>query len=320
MATDTYVDEELPEGEEVEVPEGEETEVSTEDRARAMGWKPKEEFRGNPRHWRPAEEYIETGERELPILRDNNKRMAERLARMEPEITSLKASAAEMKQAVQDSLILARRSEERGYQRALEEAKAARREAVQAGDVDTVEALDARIDDIRTKQEEAKPRPVEPAKPAVDPAIDAFRSENPWFDTDQVLNRSMIAMHTIVMGKFPNLTLAGQLQEALKRVKAEYPERFDDYEEDEVPTPPVRATLRAPSAAPVARPSGTVRAPRQVSGWETIPEGEREACKAAYARQKRSMPDFTEAEYIALYSNPHADVLELQRQKRLARK
>ena len=39
---------------------------------------------------------------------------------------------------------------------------------------------------------------------------------------------------------------------------------------------------------------------------------ERAEAREAFNRMKRQMPDYTEAEYIALYADPHGDVLALQ--------
>ncbi len=39
-----------------------------EDRAYKMGWVPKDQFKGKPELWRPAEEFVERGETLIPFL------------------------------------------------------------------------------------------------------------------------------------------------------------------------------------------------------------------------------------------------------------
>ena len=50
-------------------------EITLEQRARAMGWKPLAEYRGDPRRWTDAAEFIRKGEEELPVLRDQSRRI-----------------------------------------------------------------------------------------------------------------------------------------------------------------------------------------------------------------------------------------------------
>ena len=42
---------------------------------------------------------------------------------------------------------------------------------------------------------------------------------------------------------------------------------------------------------------------------------ERQQAREAFARTKRQLPDYTEAEYMALYGDPHADVLTMQKSR-----
>ena len=46
------------------------SEPTAEERAKAQGWKDKDEYTGDPDGWRPAEEFLERGEKILPILQE----------------------------------------------------------------------------------------------------------------------------------------------------------------------------------------------------------------------------------------------------------
>ena len=134
--------------------------VTDEQRARAMGWKPFAEYRGDPRRWTDYPEFIKRGEDELPILRDQNRRLSEKVARFEPELASASKAA-------RDALALARASEQRGYDRAMSEQKAAQRQAVAEGDTAAYDAAQAELDRIEAARRIAA---VEPEKePAHEP-------------------------------------------------------------------------------------------------------------------------------------------------------
>lgn len=336
MATDTGLEAEYETDLEDDVP----PEPTIEERARAMGWHPLEEFRGDPKRWTSAEDFIARGERELPIMRDQNRRMSERLARQEAqlaELAPLRETVTSMEKALRDMRDLARRSSERGYKQALNDLKTQRREAVEAGDTVGFEAAEAKIEALETERAEVvappEPAPAEAAPaptPVVDPAITAFVQDNAtWWQKDTVLTQAMIAAHTLIGRRYPKMALADQLLEAKRRVIADYPESFEgdpdaDQElEQEQEDPPMRPARPAPRAPGVQRPSAPSSTPRRGADiWATaIPDArEREQAKAAYQNQKRHMPDMSQEEYLALYENPHADVLEIRRAARSNRK
>lgn len=313
-----------------DAPEGE-VPVTVEEEARAMGWHPLEEYRGDPRRWTSAEEFVRRGREQLPILRDQNRRMAERLARQEPmlaEIPALREAFTSVKQGMDDMRKLAHRSDERGYQRALAELKSQRREAVESGDTAAFDRVDQQIDVLETERAEVAPAPARepapapvpaaaPAAPAPEPEIAQFIRDNAeWWNVDAALTQAMINAHSTVKVRHPSMRLADQLAEAKKRVVADFPERFpagDEFEEEDDPMPAPRAPAR--QAAPASRPSPPVPARRTTDPWVTaIPDAtERAGAQAAFANMKRHQEDLTVTEYLTLYADPHADVLAIRR-------
>ncbi len=299
--------------------------VSIEDRARAMGWKPQSEYRGDPRRWTDAATFIAHGEEELPILRDQNRRMSERLARNEGQMATMQKSLTEQAQAVKDAIALARRADEAGYQRALRELKAQEREAASTGDVETFDQVQEQIKALETTRAavEAPAAPVEdpPAAPppqALAPEINAFIRENAdWFNdaTRPYLRDAMIAMHNAVIKEDSSVPVAEQLVLAKERMAAAYPEILGDGEEMPEPAPRPRPARRPASALPPSPP----QPPRRpgASPFDTIADpAERDEAKRAYASIKRQDPDITPAEYMKMYDNPHIDALELRRQRK----
>lgn len=310
-----------------------EAEITIEDRARIMGWKPlpvdprniqRDEYRGDPRRWTDAAEFVAHGEAELPILRDQTRRMSERLVRSDRDFEDLKRTVEEQKIAIQDAIKLAKTADERGYKRAKSELEVRRREAAEAGDADTVDQISAEIEALQDARVDA-PAPISPppppppaeAAPVVAPEITQFVRDNPWFNDKKrpELNAAMIAMHNGVIRENPGMPVGEQLDIALGRMEAAYPEILDETPMRE-PAAPVPRRRAAPSALAPSGPQG--QRPRgSGSPIDAIADPtERAQCRAAYGRMKANDVGFTEAEYMQIYEDPHADALELRRQRK----
>lgn len=330
-----------PEDEDLEVLENEEelpledeAPVSLEDRARAMGWKPlpedaahpqRHEYRGDPRRWTDAAEFIAHGEAELPILRDQNRRMSERLARTDGELTTLRNTVTEQKAAMAEAVRLAKRADERGYNRGLAELKAKQREAVGLGDQEAFDQVQEQIDAMAAQRalDEPAPTPRVETPPATTPAqapeIAAFVRDNPWF-VDRArphLQAAMIGMHNAVIAESPTMPLADQLEAALIKMETAFPEIIPEGEVEPMRQPAPTPRPRR-SAAPVLAPSGGTPQRRPVaSPLDRIQDpAERAEARKGFESMKRQDAAFTEAEYMAIYDDPHTDVLELRRQRK----
>lgn len=305
----TISDEELEiEQTEAEGPDPEQE--ALEARARDLGWHPFAEYRGAPGKWVDAKTFIQRGEEILPIVRANNHRLEEQLKRQGKVIEDLNRSYQEQGAVLKEMRELARKADERGYQRALTEAKAERDAAVEAGDKVAFQQADEKVDalqDTRAKITEPPPIPVV-EKPKVDPAVLAFVDDNPWFNTDNFLNQQMVAEHLKVIRKHPKMPLADQLDLAKDNLVAEYPEMFGEETTDPVPAP----RRRAPA---VATPTTQRAEPRRAAGGiDSIADpAERTQAREAFNRTKRQIPDYTEAEFMAIYEDPHGDAIEIAR-------
>ncbi len=299
-------------------------EAATEARAREMGWKPLAEYRGPPGKWQPAADFIARGENILPIVRDQNRRLTERVGKLEGEISGLRATAEEQLQIIKEQRELGRKADQRGYDRAMAEIKADQRKAVEAGDTVAYDQLVEKAEALAS----ARPVPAaaapaaEPARttpPVPSPATIAFISANPWFNSDPFLNRKMIDAHIDVIQEGEIVDEAAQYAEAKQRLVDAYPDRFGA-------APPVTPQPRpaAPRrrAATVAQPTRGNDPPAQRPGApmtsinQIADQAERAQAREAFNRTKRQLPDYTEAEYMALYADPHGDVLTLQQKPR----
>lgn len=284
-----------------------------EQRARGMGWHPFAEYRGPPGKWVPADVFVERGETVLPIMRANNRRLEEKVEKQNTVIEDLKRTVGEQKQVLEEMRDFARRSDERGYQRALAEVEAKREAAIDAGDRDAFKQADAELKALeqghadRPKVDTAPPPVPRAEQPKIDPAVLAFVEANPWFNTNPRLNAKMVAEHLDVMSDYPEMALAEQLELAASNLKERHPQMFGSD-----PTPAPRPRPRAPS---VSAPSSSAPARRQpATGIDSIADPEeRKQARGAFERMKRQLPDYTEAEYMAVYDNPHSDVIAMRR-------
>jgi hypothetical protein len=213
-----------------------------EGEARRLGWKPKEEWRGDTSRWTDAATFVEraTIRRETVAelearLAAKDREMAERLERIE------RANAAALKAARERVL-------------------AEQRQAVEVGDVAKWEQLDrqrAEFDAV-------------PAKPADEPKSAAqqmpaetqeWMRRNTWFTDDDVMRAAAIALADKAAK-----TGAG-VQAQLAYVDAEMAKRF----------PQVRPAAR--SGAPAVDPGGFAGARPRAKGWDDIPAEDRKAAR-----------------------------------------
>lgn len=307
--------------------------LTVEERARLRGWKPLDEYHGDPRRWRDAETFVRVGDEDSRIAREENRRFEQQLHRQGNQLTENNRTIEELKLTVREMVGLAKKADLRGYQRARAELVAQRDAAVESGDVPTFKQIDDAVKEMdRDHAEAVQPperTPTPTPAPVVDPRIEAWRQANEtWFGRDVILQRAMLAHLDIVQSKFPAVDLDEQLARAKKRVIDEYPERFpgmtrtpapppaaDDDDDDQAPAPRAR---RAPAVAtPSAQPQ---RRPRHAAGWDQIEDpDERRMAKGAYDRAKRADPQLTEDEYLAIYINPHLDVIDMRQARSAAR-
>lgn len=301
--------------------------AATEARAREMGWKPLAEYRGPPGKWQPAADFISRGENILPIVRDQNRRMTERIGKLEGEVTGLRANATEQLQIIKDLRDMGARASQAGYDRAMAEIKAQQRQAVERGDTASFDQLVERAEALASERPApaapvAEPaKPADPSRPQVSPAVRDFVNQNAWFNTDSFLTRKMIDRHVDVIQEGEILEEAAQLTEAKQRLLNDYPDRFGVQPPAREAAPPHPAAPRQPArrAAAVAQPTQEAPTPRPGAAQTTINSiadpAERTEARAAFNRLKRQLPDTTEADWMALYADPHSDILTLQQQK-----
>jgi hypothetical protein len=283
--------------------------AETEQRARNMGWRPREEFRGDANRWLPADEFVERGERLLPLLQERS-RAADRT------ITNLQQQIQQQGETLNTMLESTRRAEQAGYRRAMTELHQQRVKAVEMGDTAAFQAVEQAMRELGPPPPEAPKAP--PAQGQGqgqgqannDPVILAWVREHPWFTSDHIANVAMIAAMQQAERMNPNGTVEDHLIEAENAIRRRFPEHFpqarritngsgngearqarrplhiqedteDEIEEDEPVAQPVRR-----QAAPVSRSSDSPPARRPgPRSFEAMPPDVR----AQYDRQRKML-------------------------------
>jgi hypothetical protein len=246
-----------------------EPEVSADVIAKAekMGWTPKDQFKGDPAKWRPADEFVERGENMLPLVRAQVKRQ-------EREIAELKTSIRQFAEYHD-------KTEARAMEKALATLRQERADAIAKGDGVAFDKVDAEIEDLKKKAQAKSPPQAEE-----DPEFAEWLSRNPWANDKklQVIGAG-IRDAMIEDGEKHSTALLDKVTAEMKR---RYPEHFEN---------PRR------QAAAAVEGGG---APRKAGGksYADLPADARAACdrmaKNGYADKPKEMAEF-KAQYVKNY-------------------
>ena len=286
----TTIEEELP------LTELSEEDQREEDRARRSGWRPKEEYSGPADRWVDAKTFNERAERELPIMRERFKKLDSAFAKQELELTATKSQVTEANVRIKettDVLLevreMAKQAEDRAYNRAMRELKEQERRAVETSDVAAYDRIKYEQDQLARDRAVAPPArqpdpvvaPPAPVGPPANPVIDGWIADNPWFKSDAVLNVFAIDMDSAVQREHPEFSLIEKLNEVKRRTVDKFPEKFGNTRRAAPP-----AVLQSSAPAPRNKTKGVKDLPREF--------------QEAFAKFKKQMPDYTEAEYLKM--------------------
>ncbi len=287
----------MAENEDIEtavVPEEGSPEVSTEaarqadleGRARRMGWRPKDEFRGDQSRWTDAETFIARGEAELPVLRERYRALDDRFARTESELKELRDRAAEQTRVMGEFRDLSLRAEQRAYARAKSELEGRMREAVASADQAGYDRALAELNALEPPPAVTKEPPKEEPKPTttkVEPEVQAWIAENEWFNRDPTLNAYAVARHGQLLQERPGMSIAENLAEVRREVVERFPDKFGNPKREKAPA--------------VATSSAPAPSKKKGKSFDDLPS----EAKQAFDRFKRMMPDYKQEDYAKMY-------------------
>lgn len=192
------------------------TEVTVEDTARTMGWKPREEYTGDPGKWVGAEAFVSRA----PLF-DKIEQQSGLIKRLERDAQQTREVLKQIKEHNE-------KLSEASYKRALETLKEQRKVALSESDYAAAEEIRDQIDELRSnppkpeiKLPETVPVP-EPSKVFTD-WVDA----NPWYNTNKRMREfaDFVGMKHIQEGKLPDQKAV--LEATLEAVKETFPAAFE---------------------------------------------------------------------------------------------
>jgi len=185
------------------------------ERAKMMGHIPKEEFRGDPERWVPADKYVERAESLMPILRSQ-------LGKYENEITSLKATVESQKKTTEKMLKMSEKTEKLAFERAKKSLQQQQAQAVADGDVDKWQRLEDEKDKLPPPEKiEAEPIPQ-------NPIYDQWAGRNEWINNDPDMSLYANSYGHQLQSQNPNLAYTDILDAVEKKVKEIFPNKFEN--------------------------------------------------------------------------------------------
>lgn len=273
--------------------------AAIESRARRMGWRPKDEFRGDPNRWTDATTFVDRGENELPVLRERYRALDDRFAKLETTTgetaKEMTARLKAMSSTFDEFREFSKRGEERAYARAKAELEARMAAAVQTADTaqftvakNELDALDrsrAALPPPAEKRNDPPP-PVTVVPPQLHPDAQAWIGDNHWFNRDPVMTNYAVALHTQLMQDRPGLSMKENLAEVKADIMSRFPEKFDNPRRSGAP-----AVAGSPNATPVKKSKGKYP---DFADWPSD-------AKVAYTKFKAQMPKYTTEEYASIY-------------------
>jgi hypothetical protein len=292
-------------------PEQDMSDAETELLAKQLGWKPKEEFAGDPERWSDAKTFVATGMNQLPILRENVKKISSRLEDMSnkygqqsTELQGVRTQLQEVTPVLTELRDRAVEADKRGYERAMTEITTRQREAVDTADRPAYEQ--AERDRVAL---EAK-KPVEPAKSTTTGTGNGGASHLPnpdlqyvdqwmkseeraWYRNDPELQAAAEAAHAGLRRSKPALTIQENLAQAEATVRKLYADKFGD----------VTTTTRREPVSQVESPRGAPAKKDSDRIFANVPAEDKKAfyrMKTAIDKTSPNKP-FTEAEFLETY-------------------
>lgn len=169
--------------------------------ARKQGWRPKDEWSGDPDNWKDAKTYVEHGEVKSRIakLEKEHQERFDRLERMNKK---------------------AMERQEKQLKSEIEALKAQRRDAIKAGDVEAVEGIDAAIEERRNSDaEDAKPDTPEAKQKA-------WEASNNWFNSDFELRQYAINWSQFNAERNPTISFDDNMKALDAEMRRKFPEQF----------------------------------------------------------------------------------------------
>lgn len=182
---------------------------SIEDTAREQGWRPKEEFDGDPAKWVSAETFVAKGE-----LISRIEALGKKLKESERTMNMLKEHHAKVKDSE--------------FKRAVDYLKSQKKLAYENGDVDKILEIDDKIAEVRDTQKAQKAQEQAEVSNEPHPDFTSWVSENKWYEKNSEMRADADTFGEAYARNNPSKTPQEVLEYVTKKIKKAYPEEFEN--------------------------------------------------------------------------------------------
>lgn len=191
-----------------------------EEEAMRKGWKPIDEWEGDPNDHVSAKEFLD------------RESFFDRIKTQGNELKKTKKQMEELKSTIKELAEHHQKVREVEYNRAMEDLKARRKEAFESGDYDRLEEVEGKMDELKeiqeSRQSSAQSQESNSTQEDLHPEVQEWVEENPWYNEDPIRRSILEGCLSQVIEE--NEELQGKpgmaLEEATKLAKKEFPDRF----------------------------------------------------------------------------------------------
>lgn len=238
-----------------------EEERNYEAEARKEGWVPQDEWNGPDDKWKPAQQFVEDGEKIVPILKS-------KVDRLENRIDEVLTTNQKLNEFHQQSLAKERKAKEE----LIKELEQVRQQAVTEGDGEAFTRADSQLNELRGGDNYMQQQ--------LDPMAEQWLSNNQWYTQ----NFELGAYADGLADRLRDMGYSGQAyyDELTKRVKERFPDEFGNKNRQRA------SSVETGGAPDVDSKSRT---------FDNLPD----EAKKAYERFKRDVPGFTKKQYVEQY-------------------
>lgn len=202
-----------------------------EQEARAMGWVPQDEFRGDKSKWVDAEQFVEHGRKVMPILKKNNQQLIQDMASLRLQVSKLTKELEGAKEDLTDyqefhQEELKRRVQETRAQ-LLQQLEVAHEEQDHKGVVKLTDQLTKLSAAEQDAEQRVNGKDVhdDGGGQQLDPAFLAWQQANPLFDRDPAFTFKAMAIAAEMRQEGITTTGKAWFDEVDRRLKGEQPQR-----------------------------------------------------------------------------------------------
>lgn len=183
-------------------------------KARTLGWKPLEEFKGDPGEWVDAKEFV------------GRQSLFDKIKSLKDELRSQRQSFDTDMQQIKGYVQQMSKVE---YDKAVRQIKQERRAAVEERDVEAVEQFDEQLKQVeqaRINMPDPKAQQTQRMAQEVQEQFTAWKDKNSWYQEDHELRQEADSLGTGYGAKNPNKSPADVMDYVERTIKKLYPERF----------------------------------------------------------------------------------------------